>query len=151
MVVKPGQKTEQLQECSTERTLEEKILLAKLILHIRDYVKAVMIYGKDFHNLPANSREHLSLNKSQGDRQVATLSHGRRAYKYLFQEQGNDFGLLPTCNELGFNGRTFRSVLINMTKADAKKAWAKFLRGEKKNLFTGDSAKRHRKYIRRKK
>jgi len=126
---------------SSARSKEDRLLIAKVMRHIADYLKAVKTFGPDFFGIPIESRSILddSFDVSQAKQRqvrraerVKTLACGKIAYQYLFIENGNDVGFMPVCETLGFNAAVFRHKLKNISKKDAYKLYTHFLRGEAK-------------------
>jgi hypothetical protein len=117
--------------------------MAKMIQHVRDYIKAVMQYGPKFYKIETQcvDMDHLfdgikSLPGGKNDHKererIATLVYGKKAYEYFLQEDENEIGFAPTCEYLGCNLYTIRKKLLGMTKEQAAVYYRLFLRGEAK-------------------
>jgi hypothetical protein len=126
---------------SSQRSGEDRIMIATVMRSIADYIKAVKDFGPRFFTMPikANSRfdegREISQAKTLRDRKVErikALAYGKIAHQYLFLDDGNEVGFLPTCKALGFNAMTFRAKLKGLTKKEAAKLYTHFLRGSAK-------------------
>lgn len=107
------------------RSPEEKMLAAKILLHIADYVKALATYGPDFMSIDVDPDHPLCGCKSGGQRngqavhQNNILANGQKAYSYIFIDDDNIFGFVPVCMGLDINIRFMRNALRNMTQERA--------------------------------
>lgn len=116
------------------------MLIAKVLRHVADYLKAVKSFGPGFCSIRIDgdadcddrSITQAKLRRDRRLERTKTLAHGRIAYKYIFLDGENDLGFIPVCKALGFNAATFRHRLKNMTKKEAAKLYVMFLRGERK-------------------
>jgi len=125
---------------SSTRSVEDRLLIAKVMRHVADYLKAVKDYGPGFFSMRIDKDcdsdgYGVSLAKLKRDRMIErtkTLAYGKIAYQYLFMESESDIAFLPTCESLGFNATIFRRKLKGISKKEANRLYGFFLRGERK-------------------
>jgi len=124
---------------SSQRSTEDRLLIATVMRCIADYLKAVMDFGPDFFFIPmdqkfrdgkggtkARTREYRVKERRK------TMACGKIAYQYLFISNESELCFQSVCSTLGFNAATFRHKLKNMTRKEAKKLYGLFIRGEMK-------------------
>lgn len=132
-----------LPDYTAPRSPEEKVLLAKVLVHVKDYIQAIRHFGEDFMAIPLNMKHPFSggmiqqafyAGTSKAIDKTRILYNGKLAYIYLFSEDnGNHIGFMPVCETLGFNARIFKRRLHGMTKEQADKIYTHCFIGEKKN------------------
>ena len=121
---------------------EEKVLLAKVLVHIKDYIQAIRHFGEGFMAIQLNMKHPFSggmiqqafdAGTSKAIDRTRILYNGKLAYIYLFgEDNGNAIGFIPVCEALGLNARIFRHRLRGMTKEQADEIFIHCFIGEKK-------------------
>jgi hypothetical protein len=101
---------------------EAKLLLAKIMLAIRDYVLAVKTFGPAFD---------IELHKQPPGYQGAIMQDGLWARKYIFRDNPNDsFGFGNLCNLCNINRAAILRFLQSLTKDRAEEIWHNYFYGD---------------------
>lgn len=118
-----------LPDFTAQRSPEEKLIIAKVLTHVSDYIRAVRRFGENFMRLTLDMKhpygggaveKAVKAGSSKATDDITILFNGKLAYIYLFNEDTeNELGFMPVCEALGFNARVFRRKLLTMTKAQA--------------------------------